>query len=129
MDLPPLPNKTLIVDIGDTDIAFYRDNGYLAVQRVTTDEELAWLRTVYDTLLDMPPTGLLDGIFDLARPYGTTDTPLLGQLLLPERLVPQIHRTQMWRNARRIASRLLDIPENKAESWGHLIFKGANSPA
>jgi len=129
MDFPPLPDKPFTVDIRDTDLAFYRDNGYLAVQRVTTDEELAWLRTVYDALLAMPPTGLLDGIFDLARPYGTTDTPLLGQLLLPERLVPQIHRTQMWRNARRIASRLLDIPENKAESWGHLIFKGANSPA
>ena len=129
MYVPPLPDKPFTVDIGDAETAFYRDNGYLAVPRVTTDEELAWLRHVYDALIAVPPTGLLDGIFDLARPYGTTDTPLLGQLLLPERLVPQIRKTQMWRNARRIASRLLDIPEGQAESWGHLIFKGANSPA
>ena len=129
MDVRPLPDKEFSVDIGETEAQFYRDNGYLAVARVTSDEELEWLREVYDQLLAMPPTGLLDGIFDLARPYGTTDKPLLGQLLLPERHVPAIHKTQMWRNARRIASRLLGIEAAKCESWGHIIFKGASSPA
>jgi hypothetical protein len=128
MDIRPVPTKPLDVDIGDREISFYAANGYLAVERVTTDEELEWLREVYDALLSMPPTGLLDGIFDLSRPYGTTDAPKLGQLLVPERLVPQIRSTVMWRNARRIASRLLAMPESKVESWGHLIFKGANSP-
>lgn len=129
MDIRPLPDKPFTADITDADIQFYRDNGFLAVQRLTTDEELEWLREVYDQLLAMPPTGLLDGIFDLARPYGTTDKPLLGQLLVPERIVPQIHQTRMWRNARHIASKLLGIETAKCESWGHIIFKGANSPA
>jgi hypothetical protein len=119
----------LEVDVGDAEVSFYAENGYLAVSRVTTDEELDWLREVYDQLLAMPPTGYLDGIFDLSRPYGTTDTPKLGQLLLPERIVPQIKQTVMWRNAHRIASRLLHMPQAKVESWGHLIFKGANSQA
>ncbi|HEY1707163.1 MAG TPA: phytanoyl-CoA dioxygenase family protein [Rhizomicrobium sp.] len=129
MDFRPLPEKDLHVDIGDAEIAFYAANGYLAVERMTTDEELEWLREVYDALLAMPPTGLLDGIFDLARPYGTKDAPLLGQLLVPEKIVPQIHQSVMWKNARRIAARLLAISETDAESWGHLIFKGASSPA
>jgi hypothetical protein len=129
MDFRPLPTKELHVDIGEADAAFYAENGYLAVERVTTDEELVWLREVYDALLAMPPTGMLDGIFDLARPYGTTDTPLLGQLLVPERYVPQIRETVMWRNAHRIATKLLEAPGPKVESWGHLIFKGANSNA
>ena len=127
MDVPPLPASDFEADIGDAEIAFYADNGYLAVPRVTDDAELEWLREVYDALIAVKPTGLLDGVFDLARPYGATDAPLLGQLLVPERLVPQIRKTAMWRNARRIASRLLGALE--LESWGHLIFKGANSPA
>jgi hypothetical protein len=129
MEFRSLPAKEFEVDIGDAETDFYARNGYLAVQRVTTDEELEWLREVYDALLAMPPTGYLDGIFDLSRPYGTTDTPKLGQLLMPERIVPQIRQTVMWKNARRIASRLLRMPQAKIESWGHLIFKGANSLA
>jgi hypothetical protein len=129
MDIRPLPTRELRVDIADKDVKFYVENGYLAVERVTTDEELEWLREVYDMLLAMPPTGMLDGIFDLARPYGTTDTPLLGQLLVPERHVPQIKQTQMWNNAHRISARLLAEPPDNVESWGHIIFKGANSPA
>ena len=129
MEFGPLPTREFRVDITDRDVEFYATNGYLGVDRVTTDEELEWLRDVYDKLLTMPPTGMLDGIFDLSRPYGTTDTPKLGQLLVPERIVPQIRQTVMWRNARRIAARLLAISEAKTESWGHLIFKGAHSMA
>jgi len=129
MDIRPLPAKEFEVDIGEPQIRFYAENGYLAVPRMTTDEELEWLREVYDALLAMPPTGYLDGIFDLSRPYGTTDTPKLGQLLLPERHVPQIRSTVMWRNAHRVASKLLKMSPAQVESWGHLIFKGANSPA
>src|SRR5262245_34641374 len=129
MEFRPLPTREFDADIGERDIAFYRDNGYLSVARVTTDEELEWLREVYDALLAMKPTGMLDGIFDLARPYGTTDTPLLGQLLVPERYVPEIKKTQMWKNAHRIATKLLQVEPAKVDSWGHLIFKGKNSPA
>ena len=129
MDFRPLPQTNFEVAIGDTEVQFFARNGYLAIDRMTGDEELEWLREVYDALLAMKPTGYLDGIFDLSRPYGTTDAPKLGQLLLPERLVPQIHQTQMWRNAHRVASRLLQMLPASVESWGHLIFKGANSPA
>jgi hypothetical protein len=129
MDLRPLPTKEFTAEITDKDIAFYRENGYLGVQRVTTDEEVEWLREVYDQLIGIKPTGLLDGLFDLARPYGTTDRPILGQLLQPERFLPQIKQTQAWKNAHRISSRLLGEPLTNVDSWGHLIFKGANSPA
>ncbi len=117
------------VTISDQEVTFYRDNGYLKIERITTDEELEWLRDVYAKLLALPTTGHLDSVFDLARPYGTTGEPILGQLLMPEARVPSVHKTQFYRNARRISSRLLGIPENDVESWGHLIFKGQNSPA
>ncbi|MCC7274507.1 MAG: phytanoyl-CoA dioxygenase family protein [Alphaproteobacteria bacterium] len=128
MSIPPLPESDFEVDIGPEEIAFYRENGYLAVERIMDDAELAWLRETYDILLGAKPTGLLNGIFDLANRYGTTDTPKLGQLLRPEAQAPQILETRMWKNARQISAKLLDVPLDDVSSWGHLIFKGRLSP-
>ena len=129
MEFAPPPARRFEVDIGPDQVERYANDGFLVVERITSDEELEWLRGVYDALLAMPATGYLDGIFDLSRPYGSTAQPQLGQLLLPERFVTRIHETSFWQNARRISSRLLALPEPKLESWCHLIFKGANSPA
>ena len=121
----PPPQTRFDVDVSGRDVAFFAENGYLAVDQVTTEEELEWLSTVYDELRGRPASGYLDAVFDLTRPYGTTDSPNLGQLLFPERLVPAIRDTAMWKNARRIAAKLLGVPEPEIESWGHLIFKPA----
>ena len=115
------------VDIDESDIAFFAENGYLAVEQITSDAELEWLRSRYDDLIARPRSGFLDGVFDLTRSYGTTDEPKIGQLLFPERIVPAIRQSSMWRNAYRIASRLLGVAQPKVESWGHLIFKTPNS--
>lgn len=115
------------VEIDDAAVRFFEDNGYLAVGRITTDEELEWLRGVYDSLLDAPRSGLLDGVFDLTQPYGATTPPEIGQLLFPERRVPDVRQTAMWKNARRIATRLLRTAPDEVEHWGHLIFKPAES--
>ena len=119
--------EQLDVDVGEAEVDFYQRNGYLAIERITTDEELEWLRRVYDDLISRPRDGFLDGVFDLTRSYGTTDEPKVGQLLAPERFVPEIRETAMWKNAHRIASRLLQVDPSKVESWGHLIFKTPNS--
>ena len=119
--------EQLDVDVGEAEVDFYQRNGYLAIERITTDEELEWLRRVYDDLISRPRDGFLDGVFDLTRSYGTTDEPKVGQLLAPERFVPEIRETAMWKNAHRIASRLLQVDPSKVENWGHLIFKTPNS--
>ncbi len=85
------------------------------------------MRGVYDDLIARPRSGFLDGVFDLTRSYGTQDEPKIGQLLAPERFVPEIRETSMWKNAYRIASRLLQVEAPCVESWGHLIFKTPNS--
>ena len=124
MELKP---QTFDVEIGQAQVEFFARNGYLAIDRVTTDEELEWLRDTYDRLIERPRSGYLDSVFDLTRSYGTTDVPKIGQLLAPERYVPEIRQTAMWKNAQRIASRLLQVPIADVESWGHLIFKTPNS--
>jgi len=115
-------NDRLLELTGDERRRFETD-GYLAVDSVTTEAELVWFRQQYDALLTGPRSGFLDGVFDLSRPYGTTDDPQLGQLLLPERRLEGLADTLAFRNARRLAARLLDVDDDALEMWTHLIFK------
>lgn len=126
MAFEPPPRTDLRVDIGATEIAFYQANGYLACEQMSTPEELEWLTGVYDSLIARPRTGLLDAVFDVARPYGSLAPPKLGQLLFPERLVPAIRETAMWQNACRVATRLLAVPPAEVEHWGHILYKSGN---
>ena len=128
----PPPKVDFDVDIDSADVEFFAANGFLRVPRLTTDEELAWLRQVYDQLAVRPLTGFPNDLFDLTQPYGTLGNGRLPQLLMPERRVPQLRDTALWRNARRIAIRLLGVPAEAVEHWGHLIYKraldGAQTP-
>jgi len=121
----PRPAAPFDVDITDDDVAFFRTNGYLVADRVTTDEEIDWIAEVYDELYALPRTGLLDSVYDPSRPYGTLDEPELGQLLLPEQRAPELTETTLWFNARKIACRLIDVPVDEVENWGHLVHKPA----
>jgi len=125
MKLGPPPPTDFEVDVTDDQVAFFAENGHLSIDRITTDEEVEWLRAAYDEFESMPRSGFPDTVFDVARPYGTVEEPDLGQLLFPERRMTGLHDTAMWRNGKRIATRLLNVDEAAVESWGHLIFKPA----
>jgi ectoine hydroxylase-related dioxygenase (phytanoyl-CoA dioxygenase family) len=132
MSIGPPPATDFEVDVSDDQVEFFREHGYLAIDRMTTDEEVEWLRRAYDEFEAAPRTGFPDQWFDLARPYGTTDAPELGQLLLPERRMSGFRDTALYRNGRRIAAELLDVAEPTLTHWGHLMFKppriGAATP-
>jgi len=119
----PPPRADHVVDADDDDVAFFGANGYVVFDRMTTDAELDWLRSVYDALANLPRSGFPDTVFDPSRPYGTKEYPELGQLIRPERFCPQVVDTAMWKNAKRIATKLLAVPVEKVENWGHLVFK------
>lgn len=125
----PLPVSEFEVSVTVEHVSTFLERGFVHFPRISSEVEVEWLREVYVELLKEAPAGYLDGVFDLSRPYGTTDAPLLGQMLLPERRVPQFEETLMYRNARQIAARLLEVAQVELESWSHLIFKGAGSPA
>src|SRR5262245_57298954 len=107
----------LTVDVTDDDVRFFDEQGFLAVERLATDEEIEQLRGVYDDLY-ANKTGFFDGVFDLTAPYGTTGEPQVGQLLQPEMRFPEIRSTLLWRNARRVAARLLRLDVDAINSWG-----------
>src|SRR5262245_22483550 len=111
------------IDVDDEQVAFFAEHGYLVLDRITTDDELEWLRARYDEFVAQRRTGFPDSVFDVARPYGSMEEPDLAQLLFPERRITGVHDTMMWQNAKHVAARLLDLPEDDVESWGHLVFK------
>jgi ectoine hydroxylase-related dioxygenase (phytanoyl-CoA dioxygenase family) len=106
-------------------VDFFREHGYLRIERITTDAELAWLSEIYDRLFREERGIFPGGYFDLARPYDADGPALLPQLLFPEQKHPELRETAFFRNGRRIAAVLLGATEDELSSWGHMILKRA----
>lgn len=126
----PLPSTPFEVDITHDDVEFFREHGYLAVDQLVPDDELAWLRTVYDEVFAARSGGFPMGAFDLTRRYDEDPDAGAGrrftQVLFPENTEPQLRATACVRNARRIASRLLEVQEGELTNWGHMLTKPAS---
>ena len=104
-------------------VAFFRENGFLRIERITTDEEVEWLGGIYDELFAAKQAGFKGGYFDLARPYDAPGQDLLPQVLFPERARAELLDTIYIRNGRRFAAALLGVEEDKLQHWGHMILK------
>ena len=122
-----LPDRELVVTISDDAIEEFYDRGFTSLARITTDEEIAWMREVYDLLFsgELPlPTGAL--VNDVNRPLGKgrgqTD---MSQVLFPESLYPRLRQTVYYRNSQRVAQRLLRNDDLRC--WGHMARKAAGS--
>jgi len=117
---PPRPASEPRVEIDDDQVRQFREQGFLAVERITTDEEVAWLADVWDELFADRRKW-----FDLAQPFGALEDVSVGQMLMPEKHAPALRDTLYFRNARRIASRLLGEQEPSLHAWGHMVLKPA----
>lgn len=121
MTRPPLPQDRFDLEVSDEQVAFFRENGFLALERITTDEEIAWLGAVYDGLF-----AAKSGQFDVSRPYGSRGPHQLSQLLFPEQQVPELRETNYYRNARSAIARLLGVDAAGLAGWGHMLRKPPN---
>jgi hypothetical protein len=119
---PPTPatDPAVDVEIDDTQVERFRRDGFLAVERITSDEEVAWLGQVWDELFANRRAW-----FDLAQPFGANVDVRVGQMLFPEAHAPALRETRYFRNARKIAARLLGRDESGLEAWGHMVLKPA----
>lgn len=121
-----LPTTTeLEVRLTDDEVAAFHRDGYASVERITTDEELDWLRDVFDDFFGAKRGGIPGGYFDLARPYEAEGEDHLPQVLFPEQRIPELRRTQYFRNARAISAQLLDAAPGDLQGWAHMIHKPA----
>lgn len=119
------PTTDFQVTLTEEQIAFYRENGFLSIERITTDEEVEWLRGIYDELFSKRMGEEKGEYFDLAGPRAHTGREVLPQVLGPERKFPELLETVYYRNARRCVAQLLGIEEAETRGGGHMILKPA----
>jgi len=119
---PPPATRYEIAPTKD-EVAFFKENGFLAVERLTTDEEIAWLRQIYDYIFDPAQAGKPGAPIDRSGALAPGEESRLSQSFFPEVQFPEILDTNFRRNARRYAAALLEVDEERLTCWGHMIRK------
>lgn len=116
-------STTPILSLTPAQIAFYRENGYLALEQITTNEEVAWLREIYDRLF-VSRAGREDGNqFDLGGTDEENKEATLPQILSPSKYAPELKQGLFRANALHAARQLLG--PDAAPRGEHAIFKPA----
>lgn len=116
-----LPAPTL--EVTEEQILFFRENGFLAIDNITTEEELAVMREAYDEIFTQR-AGRDEGMeFDLAGTDEEDTTAALPQILNPKKYAPALNNTLYEANARAISKQLLG--EACDGGGSHAIFKPA----
>lgn len=109
------------VELTDAQIAQFHEQGYLELPNLSTPEELARMRDIYDDHFagqEGAETGMR---FDLAARESAK--PKLPQVLDPGKFRPELRQTLAWANAGRVLSQLL----GREPDWrgDHAILKPA----
>jgi Phytanoyl-CoA dioxygenase (PhyH) len=117
------PPITLEVTPSPEDVEFFAENGFLAVERITTDEELAWLTELYEFIFAPENAGEPGAPVDRTNGPGEDAPANLTQAFMPEMRFPEILQTTYIHNARRYAAALLQIDIDELSCWGHMIRK------
>jgi hypothetical protein len=125
----PPPGPRFDVTPSAKEIAFFRENGFLAVERLTTDEEVDWLRQIFEYIFDPANAGKPGGPVDRSGIRVPDAKGKLTQSFFPEIQFPEILNSTFRRNAKKYAAALLAIDEDRLTSWGHMIRKAPGGPA
>jgi ectoine hydroxylase-related dioxygenase (phytanoyl-CoA dioxygenase family) len=108
-------------------IDFYHREGYLALDAITTPEEVEWLRGIYDRLFASRAGREVGDQFDLGGTDEEGKEAVLPQILGPSKYAPELKEGLFRTNAFAVAKQLLG-PE--AEPMGeHAILKPARTGA
>lgn len=108
-------------------IAFFHENGYLALPAITTEEELEVMRAAYDRIFAERAGREEGNQFDLAGTDDDDDEPDLPQILNPSKYAPELRDTLARANALRIVRQLLG--DDMQYTGDHAILKPANHGA
>jgi len=123
-----MPQPT--VKLTNEQMAFYHRDGYLAIEAITTPEEVAWRREIYDRLFAQRAGREEGNQFDLAGTDEDGVAASLPQILRPDQYAPELAHALCRVNALAIAQQLLGA--EAAYHGEHAIFKpalhGAETP-
>jgi hypothetical protein len=114
------PASSFDVNPTSDDVACFQENGFLVVERLTTDEELEWLAGVFHAVMDEGTR-----VFEPGRAADQVGASQLDQSIAPEIEYPELLETTYRRNGLHFASALLGVPEADLVTWAHMIRKPA----
>jgi ectoine hydroxylase-related dioxygenase (phytanoyl-CoA dioxygenase family) len=118
------------IALDEAQVFFYHEQGFLAIPRLTDDDDVAALRTAYDRIFAERAGRDLGDHFDLAGRDEEAGKESLPQILHPAKYAPEMNDSNLLRNATRVARQLLG-PDATCE-FAHAIFKpagfGAETP-
>jgi ectoine hydroxylase-related dioxygenase (phytanoyl-CoA dioxygenase family) len=117
------PQVEFEVSLSQDQVDQFHELGFVSIQRITTDEEIAWLGEVYDWLFSEKRAAMGHAYFDLVRPHDADGEDRLPQIIAPERRFPQLLETAFLRNGRKLAAQILGVEAQALQCWGHMIRK------
>ena len=119
----PPPSTKFEVNPSAREMQFFEDNGYLVVERLTTDEEIAWIRQIFEFIFSKEHAKGPHAPVDRSGTLAPGEESKLSQSFHPEIEFPELLTTNHWRNAKRYAAALLGVDSSTLSSWGHMIRK------
>src|ERR1051325_65201 len=95
------------ISLTPTQIDFYHENGFLVLDQLTTQYEVAWLRQIYDRLFRERAGREFGDQFDLAGTDEEGKEAVLPQILSPSKYAPELKEGLFRVNAMQVARQLL----------------------
>lgn len=116
-----------MISLTDQQIQSFNQQGFLGLERITSDEDVASLRASYDRIFARR-AGRDEGFqFDLAGTDEDDAQAGLPQILMPSKYAPEMNDSELLRNATVIAKQLLG--EEARCTIAHAILKPARDGA
>jgi hypothetical protein len=110
--------------LSESELAYFRASGFVALERITGDEEVAWLRDAYARIL--ADRAVLRLRYSGELPTGETGE--ITQIFAPDLQCPELLQTGYICNAKRLAASLLGVAEGEVSYGGvMLIYKPAGA--
>jgi len=114
--------NALVPTLSAEQIEHFRTRGFLAIDAITTPEELDWLRGIYSTIVE--DQGSVKVRYGSSQAGGGDG--IIDQIFAPEFRCPQLLETTYLANGRQLAALLLGVaPEEIVYGGVLLIYKPA----
>ncbi len=122
------PHKTFDARLEQAKVDEFWELGFTRIERITTDEEIEWLRDVYDLIFSgnmklLPGALVTDVMTRMDKQRGDR----IGQVLRPEYFIPELKQTQFFKNSNAIAKQILGR-DAALDVWGHMVRKAPRNP-
>lgn len=115
---------TMCINLRDEHVRSFRERGFLHFGRITTDQELTWLRSACDKVVKRKMGWTPQ---ELGQKRVRPEHEALVTLVSPENIIPELTDTIFYRQARRVLAHLFAVKETRLLTEGRIFFKRAHS--